>query len=180
MDIVTRLKFFMDSLGIPSSQFADTCRIPRPTLSQLLNGRNKKISDELITKVHEAFPDLSVMWLMFGEGEMKITQNTQFSAPQIKPVPPTPSSQYSDNQNFSPSQNQIHFVEEFGSNRINPDKNSIKEYSDGQKGNSDNTSASFKLKEDSVTLTPDNRKKKITSILVFYDDNSFESFAPSN
>ena len=48
MDIVTRLKMFLDQTGISNSLFADTCEIPRPTLSQLLN----------------------VMWLMFGDGEM--------------------------------------------------------------------------------------------------------------
>ena len=61
---------FLDQTGISNSQFADTCEIPRPTLSQLLNGRNKKVSDEVIGKIHRAYPTLNVMWLMFGDGEM--------------------------------------------------------------------------------------------------------------
>ena len=56
MDIVNRLKLFMDSESIGSTQFADACKIPRPTLSQILSGRNKKISDEVISKIHEAYP----------------------------------------------------------------------------------------------------------------------------
>lgn len=67
MDIAARLRMFMATKGIASSQFADSADIPRPTLSQLLNGRNKKISNELIAKIHEAYPSLSVLWLMFGE-----------------------------------------------------------------------------------------------------------------
>ena len=55
-------------MGISNSLFADTCDIPRPTLSQLLNGRNKKVSDEVIGKIHRAYPSLNVMWLMFGNG----------------------------------------------------------------------------------------------------------------
>lgn len=70
MDIVTRLKMFLEQAGISNSQFADTCDIPRPTLSQLLNGRNKKVSDEVISKIHRAYPTLNIMWLMFGDGEM--------------------------------------------------------------------------------------------------------------
>jgi transcriptional regulator with XRE-family HTH domain len=70
MDIVTRLKKFLEDAGISNSQFADTCDIPRPTLSQLLNGRNKKVSDEVISKIHRAYPTLNIMWLMFGDGEM--------------------------------------------------------------------------------------------------------------
>ena len=42
---------FLDQTGISNSQFADTCEIPRPTLSQLLNGRNKKVSEEVIGKM---------------------------------------------------------------------------------------------------------------------------------
>lgn len=82
MDIASRLRQYMAAKGIASSQFADTADIPRPTLSQLLNGRNKKISNELITKIHEAFPSLNVLWLMFGEGDMETNANNRFSEPQ--------------------------------------------------------------------------------------------------
>lgn len=85
MDIATRLRQFMTAKNIASSQFADSADIPRPTLSQLLNGRNKKISNELIAKIHEAFPSLNVLWLMFGEGQMEVNPNTRFSEPQIRP-----------------------------------------------------------------------------------------------
>jgi len=81
MELVNRLKFFMEHENIAISQFADTCKIPRPTMSQILNGRNKKISDELISKIHIAYPNLSVLWLMFGEGEMTINPNIQISEP---------------------------------------------------------------------------------------------------
>lgn len=70
MDIVSRLKQFITFLNIPVTQFADSCNIARPTLSQLLNGRNKKVSDEFIGKIHDAYPTLSIIWLLFGEGEM--------------------------------------------------------------------------------------------------------------
>lgn len=65
-----RLKHFLDSQGLSSSRFADACGIPRPSLSQLLNGRNRKISDVMVGQIHAAYPDLSVLWLLFGEGPM--------------------------------------------------------------------------------------------------------------
>ena len=77
MDIVSRIKKFMNLSQISSSQFADTCNIPRPTISQILNGRNKKISDEIIGKIHTSFPSLSMLWLMFGEGDMIINKNIE-------------------------------------------------------------------------------------------------------
>lgn len=82
MDFITRLRYFMDSAGITISQFADTCGIPRPTMSQLMNGRNKRISDEVINKIHTGYPELSILWLMFGEGEMGSTSNIETSEAQ--------------------------------------------------------------------------------------------------
>ena len=74
-NVATRLKLFMDNQGLSHSQFADRSSIPRPTLSQLLSGRNKKISDVLVGQIHRAFPQLSVLWLLFGEGEMLIANS---------------------------------------------------------------------------------------------------------
>ena len=65
-----RLKLFMDAIGISSSQLADRCGVPRPSMSSILSGRNKKISDTLIGQIHAVFPQLNVLWLMCGEGEM--------------------------------------------------------------------------------------------------------------
>ena len=77
MDLIQRLKTFLDSRGIGVTQFADECAIPRPTASQLLAGRNKKVSDEMIGKIHQVYPELSVMWLMFGEGDMIANSGVQ-------------------------------------------------------------------------------------------------------
>lgn len=82
MDIVNRIKHYMDTTGITISQFSDRCGIPRPTMSQMLNGRNKRVSDEVISKIHNAYPDLSIMWLLFGEGDMEPKANTQISEAQ--------------------------------------------------------------------------------------------------
>lgn len=75
MDFVTRLKQYIEYTGLAVSQFADTAQIPRPTLSQILNGRNKKVSNELIAKLHEGFPRLNIMWMLFGDGTMEISDN---------------------------------------------------------------------------------------------------------
>lgn len=129
MDLVNRLKFFLETHQIAISQFADTCRIPRPTLSQILSGRNKKISDELITKIHNAYPELSVLWLMFGEGEMEVPGNIEISEPQnsVKspyPIADTAESQQensadSENSLFTYSESEKFGGENFGENLRN-------------------------------------------------------------
>lgn len=74
-NIAIRLKGFIDSLGITNSQFADNCGIPRPSLSQIISGRNKKVSDLIVGQIHKRYPELSVLWLLFGEGEMNMPVN---------------------------------------------------------------------------------------------------------
>lgn len=69
-NVAIRLKGFIDSQGLSHSQFSDRCGIPRPSLSQILSGRNKKVSDVIVGQIHRAFPQLSVLWLLFGEGPM--------------------------------------------------------------------------------------------------------------
>ncbi|MCH5217259.1 MAG: helix-turn-helix transcriptional regulator [Muribaculaceae bacterium] len=70
-NVAVRLKTFIEKKGLSYSQFADMCGIPRPSLSQLLTGRNKKISDIMVGQIHNMFPELSIVWLLFGEGPME-------------------------------------------------------------------------------------------------------------
>lgn len=98
MDIVSRLKSFIDLEGMGVSQFADKAGISRPTLSQILSGRNKKISNELIGKLHDTFPTLNVVWLLFGDGEPYTVQNIRFSEPKKGENPPVSKAQSYENE----------------------------------------------------------------------------------
>lgn len=77
MSFVNRLNQVIRNLSLTSSQFADAISLPRPSLSQILNGRNKKISNEVIEKIHNAFPSINILWLLFGEGNMTIESQNQ-------------------------------------------------------------------------------------------------------
>ena len=76
MDLITRLNTFFKYTGKNLSQFAEVTNTPKGSLSQILNGRNQKISNELISKLHTAFPKLNIMWLLFGEGSMLMADET--------------------------------------------------------------------------------------------------------
>ena len=170
MDIVSRIKAFMASGNISSTQFADACNIPRPTLSQILGGRNKKISDEVISKIHEAYPRLSVMWLLFGEGEMITSPNIQFSAPQNQPK-----------FNYeSASSNQSVFGDD---SDVSDSLFSDRETSSDETlifGDDESADASNEGKNDMppVVHIPADGSKSIVNIMVFYSDNSYQSFVP--
>lgn len=177
MDIVSRLKDFREHLNLSVTQFADLCNIPRPTMSQLLSGRNKKVSDELLRKFHQQFPQLNLMWLLFGEGDMLASGNFETSEPQNTPhlIDSDPEA-----SGIEPVETQIDFQLPFSdsdsenndadtpafpgieSRRIFP----VKEPSDPEKPQP--TTISFNSDSD----------RKIVNIIVYYNDNSFESFVP--
>lgn len=163
MNIVSRLKAFMTEFEIQSSQFADACNIPRPTISQILSGRNKKISDEIINKIHIAYPSLSIAWLLFGEGTM-INKSSKSTDTQISTQTSIDFTENNTIDIFSPNlganlssyENNIH-----NKAAMHPNKKDI---------------ASDEINGSNKFLS--NNKKRITNILVFYEDNSFESFTP--
>ncbi len=182
MDIVSRLKLFLSQNGISNSQFADTCDIPRPTLSQLLNGRNKKVSDELITKIHVAYPALNILWLMFGDGDMFVPKENNLNAvasPQLAENVKKMSNPHVAQENSSPLQTSISFG----------DNDAV--YSPPAPASSSSDSATLSAALESIaksvgrngsvatTKTADSRRH-IVNIMVIYSDNSFELFTPNN
>ncbi|MBQ7941885.1 MAG: helix-turn-helix transcriptional regulator [Muribaculaceae bacterium] len=156
MDIVSRIKMFLSQKGIAYSIFADKCDIPRPTLSQLLNGRNKKVSNEVLDKIHLAYPELSIMWLMFGEGEMMSEIGKNITNEQTSIF--DESSEFEqDKPNENKNQNLI-------------ESNSVAEALQALSNN-------MVKKQESDSCR--NNEKRIVNIMVFYSDNSFESFVPN-
>ncbi len=179
MDIPARIKLFLDSTGIQNSQFADTCGIPRPSLSQLLNGRNKKVSDEVIGKIHDAYPNLSVLWLLFGEGDMLQSGNIETSERKNEDISPIFPTDESDLEEFNfaeppfPSSNKKDANRNFAEKDIKSNQN-IEEIP-VQRVSSRNPE-----QQDTQLSIKSDMSKKVLSIMVFYSDNSFETFVPQN
>jgi len=172
-NVSIRLKHFMTVSGLTPSVFADNCGIPRPTLSQLLNGRNKKISDVLVGMIHKAYPRLSVLWLLFGEGEM-LTPEVLKEASGMMGVKDEEFSFESGDENSKftdgHTRNSEFSKENVVPKRNNPPYDSYMSDVYGAK-NEDffvKNRASFSEKPRSVVR-----------ITVFYDDNSYETFEPS-
>lgn len=165
---------FLDQTGISNSQFADTCDIPRPTLSQLLNGRNKKVSDEVIGKIHRAYPTLNVMWLMFGDGEMLISggESGRDAASQVA------SGNDSDVR-----------VDDMGQRAISFDDEESLGYRTASKSPQRASSPSLmtetiqSMMRSAAVRTPkrgsSTGERHVVNIFVFYSDGRFEQFEPA-
>jgi len=164
-NIVIRLKYFMESEGLTSTQFADRVGIPRPSFSQILSGRNKKISDVIITQIHQGFPNLSIAWLLFGEGEMMVVPKVLKEAESDLGLEvaefedlPLYGNAPREFQNVEPSNTQLDTMYYPNNKKVNNPK-----YLTPKNGQIENN---------------ETRVKKIVSITVFFDDNSFETFTP--
>lgn len=191
MDIVSRLRTYIDYTGMPVTQFADTCGIPRPSMSQLLSGRNKKVSNEFITKVHEAFPDLNVLWLMFGQGDMTVEKNISLSTPQKEKSELKSASQISADQPLANTvldfSDALHFEPEKSGTDADINQDSINTIHDGvssantePKDISQDENIGKPTETETTTPSPAHSVKTIVNIIVYYSDNSYEAFVPEN
>jgi plasmid maintenance system antidote protein VapI len=177
MDIASRLKQFLDYTGVQSTQFADTCGIPRPSFSQLLSGRNRKVSDEVISKIHEAYPQLSVLWLMFGEGEMVTSANIEISEPENEQNSPLQSMQYLDFEGETHTTNELkNCTNSLQSTQVPPLPGIIS--SDFATFDTNTTTQKAPAAKTTEHQTPDTPVRRVVSIMVFYSDKSFETFVP--
>lgn len=181
-NVADRLKLFIESRGLTYSQFADSCGIPRPSLSQLLTGRNKKINDTMVRQIHTEFPDLSIVWLLFGEGPME-----EKKTPVVENTPDDVDMGIF-NSIFS-IENKIESTGDSKNLKSFIDNKPVTEFSKenaandgGIKGlNSDRQVDILKLKVKELTSEIERLKKnprKVAQITLYYDDSTFETFVP--
>ena len=171
-NVAIRLKGFIDSQGLSHSQFADRCGIPRPSLSQILSGRNKKVSDVIVGQIHKTFPRLSVLWLMFGEGPM-LTPDYSEASTTVSDGDIT----FSDGSLFPDDSN---FAMETPTSTSRTNVSVLNKPSDGSnKPNYKTIEADSRIAElqrqiDKLRQNP----RKVSHITVYYDDSTFETFFP--
>lgn len=165
MDVISRLKAYMEHIGATRSQFADRCGIPRPTLTQLLNGHNKKVSDDILSRIHDAYPQLSMMWLLFGEGEMSSIKSGNASI-----TPPSKPAASPSGAGFSSVFDSDSMTIDFGDS----DAEAPVSTTPSPEPAESSIHSADKVFESSVSPG-----KKIKNIMVFYTDNSYEIFTPT-
>lgn len=164
-NVAIRLKGFIDEMGLTNSQFADQCGIPRPSLSQLLTGRNKKISDVIVGQIHAAFPRLSVLWLLFGEGDM------------LTPVAPDATSDEESPNLFSEQPKNAGNLSNHEKYQILGGLNEGVNVASSRM----NTGNTADLKNSELQREIEKMRKnprKVVQITVYYDDSTFETFYP--
>jgi transcriptional regulator with XRE-family HTH domain len=156
-----RISQLMNSEGLTSSKFAEEIGIQRALMSHIINGRHNPSLD-IAQKILARYSDINPDWLLFGTGNMKRSMNatgnptkqepdlfTNVSPPLSKPLEEKTSGYYQK----APSPDVGRKKAEAP---INPAPNNpiVKE----------------------VLVSKETPVKRITRIMIFYSDNTFETF----
>lgn len=83
-EIINRIKKILNYYDISASKFADTIQVQRSSISHLLSGRNKPSLD-FVMKIINHYDEVSINWLLLGEGSFPKSNTT---ATSITPTPP--------------------------------------------------------------------------------------------
>ena len=70
MDINKRIEKIKTYYELSNTEFAERIQVQPSSLSHIFSGRNKP-STEFIIKIKNAFPDLSLDWILLGHGSLE-------------------------------------------------------------------------------------------------------------
>lgn len=147
-----RINDIITNYKLTPTEFADKIGVGKSNISHILSGRNNP-SLEMVKRILSEFPNINSDWLIFGVGQML----------KVKPSGPT-------QQNMM-----LDFVEK--------EDNVIHDTDEGTKTNNVDTNVKEFLKvdvEEDRNVSENNKQSKISKIIIYYTDNTYESFDPSN
>ena len=161
-----RIQKILQEEGMTAAKFADEIGIQASSISHFISGRNKPSTDILV-KIIDRFRGLNAEWLLTGRGSMykgddeQNLQNTISSSREIhNSVPKVP-----ENDLFSHP-------------HINDFKPESKQDVSASIDKSVSNETPDETVESSKNRTDPNISKSINQIVIFYSDNSFDTYFP--
>lgn len=167
-NFVNRLEFILHNYDYSASSFADKIGVQRSSLSHLLSGRNKPSLD-FILKINEAFPELSLEWLIKGTGNYLEKDNTTTITKIIQTPPSTPmTTPYSTDLFSAEKEDEIPSSISQKEEEIVVEKNTpVQEPK--EENNAENILPPFPF---------GTNKGEIEQVVIFYKDGTFSQFKP--
>lgn len=145
-----RIKQIMENENLTPAKFADRLQINRANISHILNGRNNPSLD-VVSKILSEMPYINTEWLINGSGQMYKDGFDIGSIPKEH-----------DLFNQSPV--------------IVARENESEPKSSGIEVNKPENSA--QVTDNKIIEVQKNYDKKISQIIIYYNDNTFETFIP--
>ena len=166
-----RIRQLMLDKAMSQKTFASELCIAEATLSGIFNGRTRP-TNQTVSAIHECFPEVNVMWLMFGEGEMYIQQPSSIVNPQEdnrtdEEVPDlVPSMNTMQDHADAPA---IHLERPAFGEQVMPVSHPSAHISSAQV---------LQPQVQYIEKYIDKPQRKITEIRIFFDDGTYETFTP--
>lgn len=163
-----RIIQIMRSVGLSNADFAEKIGISTSSLSHIFSGRNNPSLD-MVKRLHKSFPDISLNWIMYGEGSMYMNEAGNGT---------TDSSRSGQTDLGQETTGGMPLFE----NAENPENTGSEQfYFDFRKEKLSETPVyTHKESEKEVVRYIEKPAPKITEIRIFYDNGTFEVFKPDN
>jgi transcriptional regulator with XRE-family HTH domain len=172
-----RIIQLLDLEQLTPSKFADIIGVQRSSVSHVISERNKP-SFDFIQKTLKAFPGLNAEWLILGEGsmyeQMGRTVSGNLFESQVEPVQTKTPGRISEEHTVSNN---------LGDSAGTPEEPEVEKTT--EQGNEpfgmsptdqSQVPAGAETAEQETLQTTG---KKIVQVMLFYDDDTFRSFGPS-
>lgn len=188
-----RIRKVMEHYGLTQQEFAAKLGLSAATISSIFTGRTKPTNNH-VQAIHRQFPEINTNWLLFGEGEMidldRVAASSGAGRQQASSADKAadPRSVFPGAQGQEPlplfaeeSQDSASFTRPNDSGPI-PATHSSHAGMQSTHRQQPMTSTSRKAEVDpylQIANRIDNQARRIKEIRVFYDDGTFEVFAPS-
>lgn len=164
-----RIFQIMNKVAMTQQDFAAELGISPASLSSIFNGRTNPTSNH-VRAIHRRFPDISVNWLMFGEGNMYESAESNGEATDAQPAEPDGQLAFGlpDNVRNGADGSEA-YIEASASGDVSSS-------SQGQLPFVGSTGAAGIPVIKEVIKYIDKPQRKITEIRIFFDDGTYETF----
>ena len=165
-----RIKKLLDVKDITPSQLADSINANRSRLSHILTGRNNP-SLEIVQSILEVFPEISPDWMLSGKGSMLRTGQELMDGAEHKLKATNPDlfsylnkgdEEKFDSEAFQNSSKRLHSLE----NESNKTDETVVSKDD------------LKMNIDKENIQSPDRKSRVKMIMIYYNNNEYETFLP--
>jgi transcriptional regulator with XRE-family HTH domain len=175
-DIQNRIALIISTKGMTNAEFAEAINVQPSNISHIMSGRNKPSLD-LVMKILKKFPELRTEWLLNGRGAMNKESNLfDFTDEKTEKSSAAPL-QRENEQVFKPAMERNAVSAEDKDNageknnlaKKNPPEKSDQKYA----GNADMVNS----------VAPEGQLrsgKRIEKIVIFYADQTYEAYHPSD
>lgn len=150
-----RIKQLYESLHINQQTFAEFLGVSPATISSIIKHKSKP-SLKIIEAIRKRYPNISLDWLMFGNGPMFLDEKSNDSASAPAPSTSEQNEPVLDFSDDSDSEVSAPSPTPFSKSVISTPKNT----------------------EKIVTKYVDKPQRHIAQIMVIYDDQTLETFVP--